>query len=421
MTCACSKTRSSWIDGATTRIDVVVDRLIVKAGMERRLADSIEIALDLANDIVIINTHGGGDRLYSRRLACAHCGISMPEMTPRAFSFNSPHGACRECQGLGMLHDFDPGRIVPDPSRSLLKGAIAPWDRGDKKLVRAALTDLNRRYDIPLDVPFGRLPRKLRDIVLFGANGSHGSLRATGRRAPGRRTTRPTTSRKKAGFEGVVPNMRRRYEEGRWADQEALETYRSLRPCAACGGQRLRPQSLAVTVKDGTISELVGLPISDALLRFESIELTERETLIAGRVVREIRDRLRFLNDVGVGYLTLGRSAATLSGGEGQRIRLATQIGANLTGVLYVLDEPSIGLHQRDNRVLLKTLARLRDLGNTVIVVEHDEETIRAADYVIDLGPGAGEPRWACHLSRVARRPASARGGGVVDRDVPAW
>ncbi len=368
-------------------IDVVVDRLIIKAGMERRLADSIEIALDLAEDIVIINTHGGGDRLYSRRLACAYCGISMPEMTVRAFSFNSPHGACRDCQGLGRVHDFDPARIVPDLSRSLLKGAIAPWARGDKKLVRAALTDLNRRYDIPLNVPFGGLPRKLRDIILFGANGSARKSKTAVRRATARRTTRRT----KTGFEGVVPNMRRRYAEGRWADQESLEPYRALRPCAACGGERLRPQSLAVTVKERAISEYVGLPISDALLLFESMELTEREALIAGRVIHEIRDRLRFLNDVGVGYLTLGRSAATLSGGEGQRIRLATQIGANLTGVLYVLDEPSIGLHQRDNRLLLSTLARLRDLGNTVIVVEHDEETIRAADYVIDLGPGAGE------------------------------
>ena len=365
-------------------IEVVVDRLITKPGTERRLGESIEIALDLADDTVIINTYGGGDRLFSRRLACPHCGISMPEMTPRAFSFNSPHGACRDCQGLGLVHDFDPARIVPDPARTLGDGAIAPWERGDKKLVKAALTDLQRRYEIPLDVPFGKLPRKLRNVVLYGANGTRNGGR------PGRSPARKT-SRTKPGFEGVVPNMRRRYAEGRWADQEILEPYRALRPCASCEGDRLRPQSRAVTVKDATIAEYVGLPISDALLRFEAMELTEREAQIAGRVVREIRDRLRFLHDVGVGYLTLGRSAATLSGGEGQRIRLATQIGANLTGVLYVLDEPSIGLHQRDNRLLLSTLARLRDLGNTVIVVEHDEETIRAADYVIDLGPGAGE------------------------------
>ena len=370
-------------------IDVVVDRTLVKPGMERRLGESIELALGLADDTVIINMYEGGDRLFSRKLACAHCGISMPEMTPRAFSFNSPHGACGGCQGLGMVYDFDPGRIVPDPSRSLLDGAIAPWERGDKKLIREALAGLNRRYGIPLDVPFGRLPRKARDLVLYGPNGSARKLEARVKRR------RKTSSRRRGpfgdGFEGIVPNMRRRYEEGQWAEQVALEPYRALRPCSSCGGERLKPQSRAVTVKARTISDYVGLPIADALEQLEAIELTERETLIAGRVVREIRDRLRFLNGIGVGYLTLGRSAATLSGGEGQRIRLATQIGANLTGVLYVLDEPSIGLHQRDNRLLLGTLRQLRDLGNTVIVVEHDEETIRAADYVIDLGPGAGE------------------------------
>ena len=369
-------------------IEVVVDRLIVKPNgeTERRLGNSIEKALELADDTVIINTHGGGDRLFSSRLACPHCGISMPEITPRTFSFNSSHGACRNCKGLGLVHDFDPARIVPDPSRTLSEGAIAPWTRGDKKLVKAALTDLNCRYEIPLDVPFGKLPRRLRDIVLFGANGSA----SKGARAKNRARPRKTT-RTKASFEGVVPNLRRRYEEAKWVDQEVMEPYRALQPCSSCAGERLRPQSRAVTVKGKTITEYVELPVGDALLRFEVMELTEREAQIAGRVVREIRDRLRFLNDVGVGYLTLGRSATTLSGGEGQRIRLATQIGSNLTGVLYVLDEPSVGLHQRDNRLLLTTLGRLRDLGNTVIVVEHDEETIRAADYVIDLGPGAGE------------------------------
>ena len=369
-------------------IDVVVDRLIVKPGLERRLRESIEVALGLADDIVIINTYDGGDRLFSRKLACAYCGISMPEMSPRAFSFNSPHGACPGCQGLGLVDDFDPARIVPDPSKSLLKGAIAPWERGDKKLVREALNGLHRRFGIPLDVPFGDLQRKQRGVVLYGANGA---ARATGRDAGGRRRRAKARDPFSDGFEGVVPNLRRRYDTGHWADQEALEPYRALRPCVSCEGERLKPQSRAVTVKGRTLSTYVSLPIADAVELFDTIELTEREMLIAGRVVREIRDRLRFLNEVGVGYLALGRSAASLSGGEGQRIRLATQIGANLTGVLYVLDEPSIGLHQRDNRLLLSTLGRLRDLGNTVIVVEHDEETIRAADYVIDLGPGAGE------------------------------
>ena len=345
-------------------IEVVIDRLIIRGGIERRLTESIDTALTLADDIVVINTYAGGDRLFSRRLACVDCGLSMPEMTPRAFSFNSPHGACPDCQGLGAMVDFDPQRIVPDETKSLADGAIAPWARGDRKLVREQLQALSRHFGIDLTVPFGRLPRKAREVLLFGAGKQ---------------------------FEGLVPNLRRRFDEGTWAEQEELEPYRSLRPCATCGGRRLKQQSLSVKVKGRTISEYVDLPMSEALEVFDGLYLTDREAIIAERILKEIQERLRFLNDVGVGYLTLGRSAATLSGGEGQRIRLATQIGANLTGVLYVLDEPSIGLHQRDNRKLLGTLSRLRDLGNTVIVVEHDEETIRVADYVIDLGPGAGD------------------------------
>jgi excinuclease ABC subunit A len=345
-------------------IEVVVDRLIVRGGIERRLTESVDAALNLAEDIVVINTYEGGDRLFSRRLACVDCGLSMPEMTPRAFSFNSPHGACQECQGLGSMIDFDPQRIVPDESKSLADGAIAPWARGDKKLVRDALQGLSRDFGIDLNVPFSRLPRKSREILLFGSGKQ---------------------------FEGLVPNLRRRFDEGSWSEQDELEPYRSLRPCPTCGGQRLKQQSLSVKVKGRTISDYVNLPIVEALDVVDGLQLTDREAIIAERILKEIQERLRFLNDVGVGYLTLGRSAATLSGGEGQRIRLATQIGANLTGVLYVLDEPSIGLHQRDNRKLLGTLSRLRDLGNTVIVVEHDEETIRVADYVIDLGPGAGD------------------------------
>src|SRR5438445_488938 len=345
-------------------IEVVVDRLIVRGGIERRLTESVDVALNLAEDIVVINTYEGGDRLFSRRLACVDCGLSMPEMTPRAFSFNSPHGACADCQGLGAMIDFDPQRVVPDETKSLADGAIAPWARGDRKLVRDALQALSRDFGIDLSAPFSRLPRKSREVLLFGAGKS---------------------------FEGLLPNLRRRYDEGSWAEQSELEQFRTLRPCAACRGQRLKQQSLSVKVKGRTISDYVNLPISEALKVFGTLQLTDREAIIAERILREIQERLHFLNDVGVGYLTLGRGAATLSGGEGQRIRLATQIGANLTGVLYVLDEPSIGLHQRDNRKLLATLARLRDLGNTVIVVEHDEETIRTADYVIDLGPGAGE------------------------------
>ncbi len=370
-------------------IEVVVDRLVLKPGIERRLTESIEIALNLADDIVVINTLDSGDRLFSRRLACTYCGVSMPEMTPRAFSFNSPHGACPDCQGLGAVYDFDPARVVPDESLSLQDGAIAPWAKGDRKLVREALRSLSGTFGIDLSTPFSRLSKKIRDVLFFGASGS-------GRRSesdPSRKKAKERTAKDPfgTGFEGLVPNLRRRYEEGTWLEQENLEPYRALRPCPSCAGERLKAQSRAVRVKGRTISEYVTLAISEVVRVFDELELSDREALIANRILREIRDRLHFLDDVGVGYLTLGRSAATLSGGEGQRIRLATQIGSSLTGVLYVLDEPSIGLHQRDNRALLSTLARLRDLGNTVVVVEHDEETIRTADYVVDLGPGAGE------------------------------
>jgi excinuclease ABC subunit A len=389
-------------------IEVVVDRLIVRSGMERRLSESLEVALNLGDDIVVINTHEGGDQLFSRKLACVVCGISMPEMTPRAFSFNSPHGACPACQGLGATYDFDPRLIVPDEAKSLLDGAIAPWAQGDRKLVRDAVTTLGRTYGIDVRAPFAKLSRKHRDLLLRGPGGAARVSKLV-QAEPLRMeepdedeefaalpSRRPSSSFREQdpfgkGFEGVIPNLRRRYEEGSWAVQEELEQYRTLRECSVCGGERLRPESLAVRVKGLGIADYVNLPISEAVEVFDRFDLSEREALIASRVLREIRERLRFLHDVGVGYLTLNRGAATLSGGEGQRIRLATQIGANLTGVLYVLDEPSIGLHQRDNQRLLSTLFRLRDLGNTVIVVEHDEETIRTADYVIDLGPGAGE------------------------------
>ena len=404
-------------------IDIVVDRLIVRSGIERRLSESLETALTLASDIVVINSYESGDQLCSRRLACVTCGISMPEMTPRAFSFNSPHGACPACQGLGATYDFDPRLIVPDERKSLLDGAIAPWVRGDRKLVREAIVTLAQTFGLDPDLPFSKLQKKHRDLILFGPPAGARAAKAAakpGRRADdeededGEEEFDPPKSRRSAldsareggregggreggadpfgkGFEGVIPNLRHRYAEGSWAVQEDLEPFRTLRECPRCKGARLKPESLAVLVKDRGIADYVNLPISEALEVFETFELTEREGLIATRVLREIRERLKFLHDVGVGYLTLHRSAATLSGGEGQRIRLATQIGANLTGVLYVLDEPSIGLHQRDNRKLLSTLARLRDLGNTVVVVEHDEETIRMADWVVDLGPGAGE------------------------------
>ncbi|MGE3707545.1 MAG: excinuclease ABC subunit UvrA, partial [Vicinamibacterales bacterium] len=374
-------------------IDVVVDRLIVRGGIERRLTESVEVALQLADDIVVINSYEEGDRLFSRRLACVDCGVSMPEMTLRAFSFNSPHGACPTCQGLGATVDFDPRLVVPDEDRSLGDGAIAPWAKGDRKLVREALQAIARDFGIDLATPFGKLPKKQRDLLLLGGKAGGREDAESGGRAAGGRAAKTTSAKggAKATFEGILPNLRRRFAEGTWADQAELEAYRALRECDTCHGHRLKAQSLAVRVKGRTMADYVDLPISEALEAFDRLELSNREAIIAERILREIRERVRFLHDVGVGYLTLGRSAATLSGGEGQRIRLATQIGANLTGVLYVLDEPSIGLHQRDNRKLLSTLARLRDLGNTVIVVEHDEETIRTADYVVDLGPGAGD------------------------------
>ena len=392
-------------------IDIVIDRLIVRSGIEKRLAESVEVALTMADDVVVINSLDAGDRLFSRKLACVVCGLSVPEMSPRAFSFNSPHGACQSCQGLGATWDFDPLRIVPDDSRSLAAGAIAPWGKGDSRLVSEAVAAISSYYGIDPAVPFGKLPKKHRDLILHGPGssgvpggrnpqgvpeGRHFSAAAPAESAaPAKsvKTKKKLVTPEPFGrdFEGVIPNLRRRFEEGSWAVQEELDPYRALRECPVCKGNRLRPESQSVTLKGKSIAEYVNLPVSGALAVFDGIELHDREAIIATRILKEIRDRLRFLNDVGVGYLTLARSAASLSGGEGQRIRLATQIGSNLTGVLYVLDEPSIGLHQRDNRKLLTTLGRLRDLGNTVVVVEHDEETIRTADYVVDLGPGAGD------------------------------
>ncbi|MFN7976918.1 MAG: excinuclease ABC subunit UvrA [Vicinamibacterales bacterium] len=371
-------------------IEIVIDRLIVRSGIERRLTESVQTALDLADGVVVINTLDQGDRLFSRKLACVVCGISVPEMSPRAFSFNSPHGACPDCQGLGSTWDFDPAKVVPDESKSLNEGAIAPWGRGDKKLVKAAIDAIARHWDIDPDVAFGKLPKKQRDLLLFGppdADDDEDDEPPKKGKAAKAKEVEPYGR----DFEGILPNLRRRFDAAAWDQQAELDQYRALRDCPSCHGGRLRPESRAVRLKGKSLPDYVAMPISEARQTFDAMTLTERETIIASRILREVQERLRFLDDVGVGYLTLGRSAATLSGGEAQRIRLATQIGSNLTGVLYVLDEPSIGLHQRDNRRLLSTLTRLRDLGNTVIVVEHDEETIRLADYVVDLGPGAGE------------------------------
>ena len=371
-------------------IEIVIDRLIVRSGIERRLTESVQTALDLADGVVVINTLDQGDRLFSRKLACVVCGISVPEMSPRAFSFNSPHGACPDCQGLGSTWDFDPAKVVPDESKSLNEGAIAPWGRGDKKLVKAAIDAIATHWGIDPDVAFGKLPKKQRDLLLVGP-GDRDDEDDDEPPKKGRGAKAKEVEPYGRDFEGILPNLRRRFDAAAWDQQAELDQYRALRDCPSCHGGRLRPESRAVRLKGKSLPDYVAMPIAEARRTFDAMTLTEREAIIASRILREVQERLRFLDDVGVGYLTLGRSAATLSGGEAQRIRLATQIGSNLTGVLYVLDEPSIGLHQRDNRRLLATLTRLRDLGNTVIVVEHDEETIRLADYVVDLGPGAGE------------------------------
>ena len=424
-------------------IEIVIDRLVVRPGIERRLTESIEIALGLAGDIVLINSLDGGDRLFSRKLACVNCGLSIPELSPRAFSFNSPHGGCPDCQGLGALWDFDPARIVPDPSRPLVEGAIAPWAAGDKRLVLEAVTALGRNFDIDITVPFGRLPKRSRDLLLYGPSAAarpngNGNGHALGGATPAGAGARPSIRSKAAarlkdrygkGFEGIIPNLRRRYRAG---DVDRPGRHRAVPDrCARatdatandCG-----PRAEPCRCRAGRSPSWWRCPCrTRSAPSSRTCSRTGRRWSPAGSTA-EIVERLRFLVDVGVGYLTLGRSAASLSGGEAQRIRLATQIGANLRGVLYVLDEPSIGLHQRDNRQLLATLRRLRDLGNTVIVVEHDEETIRSADYVVDLGPGAGEhggrvifqgtPDELLHADRVSLTGQYLRGERMID--VPA-
>ena len=364
-------------------IDVVVDRLIVKDGIRKRLTDSVETALHLADGLMTIHRQGEGDRIFSEQHACADCGISLPELAPRIFSFNSPHGACPTCDGLGTHMEVDPELVVPDPSMSLTDGAVAPWRRTWSAYFEQVLINLGRHYGIPLDKPWKQLKKAQRELILFGSGTEEITFHLHKEGGSKYSFTKP--------FEGVVANLSRRYVEtasGQMRDE--IATYMAAHPCAECDGQRLRAISRAVTVQGQSIVQMTRMSIDDACRFFADLSLTEREATIGERVLREVVERLTFLNDVGLGYLTLDRSANTLSGGEGQRIRLATQIGSRLMGVMYVLDEPSIGLHQRDNTRLLNTLTTLRDLGNTVIVVEHDEETIRAADHVIDMGPGAG-------------------------------
>jgi excinuclease ABC subunit A len=341
-------------------IEVVVDRLTVKPGIEKRLEASIETATKLADGLVLITVVNGEERLYSQKLACTECGTSIPQLEPRSFSFNSPYGACEECTGLGSKWTFDPGKAIVDFSKPLLDGGLGPG--AGSAYMRHWLSEAAKTLRIDLATPFDQFPKKVQTALLDGTN----------------------------GFPGILKILAQTYEESSEGYREWLTEYMSPAECSACHGKRLRPASLAVRVKNFSIAEFTEMPIARALMTVRNWEFGERETQIAGRIVDEIRRRLEFLTAVGLDYLSLERSAATLSGGEAQRIRLATQIGSKLRGVLYVLDEPSIGLHPRDNGRLLDTLAHLRDMGNTVLVVEHDAETIERADYVIDLGPGAG-------------------------------
>ncbi len=364
-------------------IEVVIDRLVMKPGIEQRLTESVEMALKLAGGTLIVAPEDAEEISFSQAFSCPVHGVSMDEPQPRDFSFNSPYGACPECTGLGSRLEPDPDLIVPDPSRSLNEGAIKPFSGGQTyypQLVAAVA----RHFGISEDATWSDLPKNVRDAYLFGLGDQRIRIDYTTR--DGRETH--WFSR----FEGALHSIKRRWEETESdGSREKLEEYMSVVPCAACGGARLKPEILAVTFGGRNVAEVTALSAKDSLAFFSGVELTEREEHIARLVIKEIMERLRFLVDVGLDYLTLERATATLSGGEAQRIRLATQIGSGLMGVLYILDEPSIGLHQRDNARLIGTLLRLRDLGNTVIVVEHDEETIRAADFVVDMGPGAGE------------------------------
>ncbi len=363
-------------------LEVVVDRLVMKEDIESRLADSIETALHLAEGMVRIEVPDGVSKLFSANHACIDCGLSYPEVSPRMFSFNNPHGACPDCSGLGTKMYFDHEQVVPNPEFSLRDGAIVPWDSRTGYYYQALLEALSIHYEFDIRSPFNNLPERLQNIILYGSGEENVQFFYD----QGERRhfyEKP--------FEGVIPNLQRRYHE---TDSDTvrdnLERFMSILPCPTCKGGRLRPEALHITVGGKNIQQVTDMSIADAEAFFHDLILSDKDMEIARRVLKEIRERLSFLSHVGLDYLTLSRSAGTLSGGEGQRIRLATQIGSSLTGVLYILDEPSIGLHQRDNQRLLTTLKRLRDLGNSVLVVEHDEETIAAADHVIDMGPAAG-------------------------------
>ena len=362
-------------------IEIVVDRIVIKEGVRARLTDSVETAIDIAEGLVIILTDEG-EKFFSTKLSCPDCGISIPELSPRMFSFNTPYGACEKCSGLGFLMQFDPEKIVSDPEKSLYDGVLEVWGKSTSYWYIEQIETLEKSLGFDAHTSWKKLPDRIKNIILYGSGGKKMEFNMV------RRDFEIRTSR---SFEGVIPNLHRRYMETKSEEmRDWMERFMSNKKCDACDGMRLRPESLSIRVADRSIAEVTALSISEGYRFFENINLNETESKIAAQVLKEIRTRLKFLNDVGIEYLTLDRAAGTLSGGESQRIRLATQLGSSLTGVLYVLDEPSIGLHQRDNRRLLDSLRHIQNLGNTVIVVEHDEDTIRESDWVIDLGPGAG-------------------------------
>ncbi|MDF1495133.1 excinuclease ABC subunit UvrA [Caproiciproducens sp. CPB-2] len=365
-------------------IEVIVDRLVIHPSIHSRLSDSIETASSLSGGIIVINVAGGDDITFSQNYACPEHGISVEELTPRMFSFNNPFGACPKCTGLGVFMKIDPDLIIPDKSLSISKGGLkaSGWAMEGSTIASMYMTALSKHYHFSLNTPLGKLPPEIIDVLLYGTKGEKIQIERSNEYGSGIYKTE---------FEGIINNLERRFREtqSNWIKEE-IESYMSAIPCDACHGKRLSPISLAVTVGGINISDFCDKSVTQALDFINRLELSERDTMIASAILKEIRSRLGFLQSVGLEYLTLSRSSGTLSGGESQRIRLATQIGSSLMGVLYILDEPSIGLHQRDNDKLLATLKRLRDLGNTVIVVEHDEDTMRASDHIVDIGPGAG-------------------------------
>ena len=368
-------------------ISIIVDRLVVKPDIEKRLTDSVENVLDLADGLLVVDTMDGNQLNFSQSFSCPDCGISMEEIEPRSFSFNNPFGACPSCAGLGYKMEFDEDLMIPDKTVSIADGAITVlgWQSCTDKssYTRAILDALAEEYDFSLSTPFCEYPKKIHDILIYGTNGKSVKVHYRGQRGVGVYDV---------VFEGLIKNVERRYREtGSDSTKQEYETFMRVTPCQACHGQRLKPTSLGVTVGDKNIFEVTSLSIDNLQKFMQNLELSEQQLLIGKQILKEIRARVSFLADVGLNYLTLARGTASLSGGEAQRIRLATQIGSGLVGVAYILDEPSIGLHQRDNDKLLATLKHLRDLGNSLIVVEHDEDTMRAADCVVDIGPGAGE------------------------------